>query len=32
MKRKVRYDAVWQINLIKGFLMNKPRLLLGEIR
>lgn len=32
MKRKVRYDAVWQMNLIKGFLMNSPRLLLGDIR
>lgn len=30
--RKVKYDAVWQINLINGFLMNSPSGLLGAIR
>lgn len=31
-KRKVRYEPVWQINFINGFLMNSPSLLFGAIR
>ncbi len=31
-KRKVRYEAVWQMNLMKGFLMKVPRVLFGARR